>query len=192
MGRDKASLPFGPETMLQRVVRIIGEVVNYERIVVVAAPSQQVPDLPSDIVTARDADEFLGPLAGMAVGLRTLRQRFNDVDAAYLTGCDFPLVVPAFVEQVFSLLGNFDAAVPTDGGQRHVLAAVYRPRVLSHVEALLTKGQFRLQSLLNEINVREVTANKLRAVDSSLNSLRNINSDADYRAALKLAAINIQ
>ena len=28
MGRDKATLPFGPELMLQRVVRLIGEVVE--------------------------------------------------------------------------------------------------------------------------------------------------------------------
>ena len=38
MGRPKAWLPFGDELMLQRVVRILGEVVN--PIVVVAAPGQ--------------------------------------------------------------------------------------------------------------------------------------------------------
>ena len=35
MGRDKATLPFGPELMLQRVVRLLGEAV--QRIVIVAA-----------------------------------------------------------------------------------------------------------------------------------------------------------
>ncbi len=42
MGRDKATLPFGPELMLQRVVRLIGEVVSLENIVVVAAPTPAI------------------------------------------------------------------------------------------------------------------------------------------------------
>ncbi|HUR55514.1 MAG TPA: NTP transferase domain-containing protein, partial [Gemmataceae bacterium] len=44
MGRAKAWLPFGGETMLQRVVRVVGEVVS--PVVVVAAAGQDVPPLP--------------------------------------------------------------------------------------------------------------------------------------------------
>ena len=50
MGRDKATLPFGPELMLQRVVRLIGEVVSLENVVVVAAPNQLLPELPAQCV----------------------------------------------------------------------------------------------------------------------------------------------
>jgi len=52
MGRDKATLPFGPELMLQRVVRLLGEAV--EEIVVVAAPSQELPPLPDSVHIVRD------------------------------------------------------------------------------------------------------------------------------------------
>lgn len=190
MGRDKASLPFGPETMLQRVVRLVGEIVDLRGIVVVAAPSQEVPKLLQDVVIARDTDEFWGPLAGLAVGLDALRTRFKEIDAVYVTGCDYPLLEPAFIERMFALLGEFDAALPFDGEQRHVLAAVYRPTVLVPVERLLANNQFRLQSLLDEISVREVSAEELRAVDPSLDSLRNVNNEADYRVALALAGID--
>ena len=45
MGVPKATLPFGPETMLQRVVRLLGTVVS--PIVVVAARGQELaPELP--------------------------------------------------------------------------------------------------------------------------------------------------
>ena len=44
MGVAKAVLPFGPETMLQRVVRLLGTVVA--PIVVVAARDQELPPLP--------------------------------------------------------------------------------------------------------------------------------------------------
>src|SRR3954470_12815150 len=68
MGRDKASLPFGSETMLQRVVRLIGEVVPAETTVVVASATQELPPLPPRIRIVRDEQAYRGPLAGLAVG----------------------------------------------------------------------------------------------------------------------------
>ena len=52
MGTSKALLPFGPETMLQRVVRLLSGVVS--PIVVVAAVDQELPPLPSDVIITRD------------------------------------------------------------------------------------------------------------------------------------------
>ena len=58
MGRDKASLPFGPELMLQRVVRLLGEVVDPRKIVVVAAPGQSLPELPAGVTVAQLINNF--------------------------------------------------------------------------------------------------------------------------------------
>ena len=52
MGTSKALLPFGRETMLQRVVRLLNEVVA--PIVVVAASDQELPELPADVIVTRD------------------------------------------------------------------------------------------------------------------------------------------
>ena len=52
MGSPKAWLPFGPETMLQRVVRLLGTVVS--PIVAVAAPEQSLPELPAEVIVTRD------------------------------------------------------------------------------------------------------------------------------------------
>ena len=52
MGFAKASLPFGPELMIQRVLRLLGEVVD--PLVLVAAPRQELPDLPGDVIVAHD------------------------------------------------------------------------------------------------------------------------------------------
>jgi molybdopterin-guanine dinucleotide biosynthesis protein A len=55
MGSSKALLPFGSETMLQRVVRLLGKVVS--PLVVVAAVEQELPALPRDVIVARDERE---------------------------------------------------------------------------------------------------------------------------------------
>ena len=54
MGQPKAWLPFGPERMLQRVVRRIGEGTGGGPIVVVAAPGQECPPLPDGVTIVRD------------------------------------------------------------------------------------------------------------------------------------------
>src|SRR5262245_57883004 len=134
MGRDKATLPFGPELMLQRVVRLVSDAVDLNNLVVVAAPNQSVPELPPEVMVVHDRREFRGPSQGLATGLSRIGDRF---DAVYVTGCDVPLLAPAFVERMFQLLGNYEIVVPFDGEHHHSLAAVYRPRVLSKIEALL-------------------------------------------------------
>src|SRR5262249_30836837 len=62
MGRPKAWLPFGEELMLPRVARLLGE--TAAPLVVVAAPGQDVPPLPSEIAVVRDEEEGRGPLQG--------------------------------------------------------------------------------------------------------------------------------
>jgi molybdopterin-guanine dinucleotide biosynthesis protein A len=183
MGRDKASLPFGPELMLQRVARIVGEVVPAANTVVVAASHQMLPPLPADVLIARDVDEYRGPLAGLAVGLRALVAT-KQVDAVYATGCDAPLLVPAFIERIFDLLGDYDAAAPFEGGRCHSLAAVYRPSVLRHIEKLLSENRLRPRFLFDEVRALKVPLELLSDVDPHQLSLENLNSEQDYLNAL--------
>src|SRR6476620_3094889 len=82
MGRDKATLQFGRELMLQRVVRLLSKIVRQEDIIVVAAPNQSLPELPASVKVARDIRELCGPLQGLATGLRDMGDRF---DAVYAT-----------------------------------------------------------------------------------------------------------
>jgi molybdopterin-guanine dinucleotide biosynthesis protein A len=188
MGRDKATLPFGPEQMLQRVVRLISEVVKFECIAVVAAPDQSLPELPAGLLIARDAHQYRGPLEGLATGFRALADR---TEAVYATGCDVPLLVPAFVEMLFALLGDFDIAVPVDGEHYHPLAAVYRPAVLPHVVRLLDSERMRPRFLFDEVRTREIPVADLRAVDPQLSTLENLNFRQDYVSALTTAGFAV-
>lgn len=184
MGRDKASLPFGPECMLQRVVRLVAEVVALQNIVVVAAAAQVLPELPAVVQIARDERQSRGPLEGLAAGLRALGERAAVV---YATSCDVPLLVPAFIARMFELLGEHDIAVPRDGEHHHPLAAVYRAMTLPHIQRLLDADRLRPRFLFDEVRTREVAVDELRAVDPTLSTLQNLNRPEDYLAALSAA-----
>ena len=182
MGTSKALLPFGPETMLQRVVRLLGSVVS--PIVVVAAGSQALPELPKDTLVTRDEREARGPLEGIRAGLKALP---SQVDAAYITSCDVPLLVPGFVQRMIKLAEGYDIAVTEVDGFAHPLSAVYRRTALPHAEALLAEDQLRVSHLFSRVRTRRVPTSEMIDVDPELQTLRNLNTREDYAAALAAA-----
>lgn len=184
MGTSKALLPFGPETMLQRVVRILGTVVS--PIVVVAAPAQELlPPLADDVIRTQDEREGRGPLEGIRAGLKALP---DTVDAAYITSCDVPLLVPGFVTEMLDLARGHDIAVMEIDGFPHPLSAVYRRDVLPHVEDLLAHDRLRPFFLFERVDTRRVQPAEITA-DPDLRTLRNLNTRADYEKALADAGL---
>jgi len=183
MGSSKALLPFGPETMLQRVVRLLSEVVS--PIVVVAAIDQDLPQLPSGIIVTRDENEGRGPLEGLRAGLKALP---NTVDAAYVTSCDVPLLETGFVRQMIDLASDYDIAVMEIGGFTHPLSAVYRRATLPSVEDLLANNRLRPVFLFDAAKTRRVKPEEMTS-DPDLRTLRNLNTREDYERALADAGL---
>jgi molybdopterin-guanine dinucleotide biosynthesis protein A len=178
MGTPKALLPFGPETMLQRVVRLLADVVS--PIVVVAAVDQPLPELPQSVIVTRDEQQGRGPLEGLRAGLKALPAY---VDAAYVTSCDVPLLEPGFVREMLDFANGFDIAVMEIDGFPHPLSAVYRRAVLSPVEDLLAAGRLRPVFLFDSVKTRRVRPDEITA-DPELRTLRNLNTPEDYQQAL--------
>ena len=182
MGRDKATLPFGPETLLQRVVRRLGA--SVEEIVVVARPGQDLPPLPPDVRIARDSVLDRGPLGGLSAGLAA-----TTAEIVFATACDVPFLVPAFVDLLVQRLGTNDVAVAEAEERLHPLAAVYRVTVRPHIEALLAAERLRPVFLYERVPTVRVSEADLRRVDPDLATLANLNTPEAYDAALaRLAA----
>jgi molybdenum cofactor guanylyltransferase len=185
MGSSKALLPFGRETMLQRVVRLLGDVVS--PIVVVAAVDQELPPLPPTTLVTSDEREARGPLEGLRAGLKALPE---NVHAAYVTSCDVPLLVPGFVRTLIELATDHDIAVMEIDGFAHPLSAVYHRRTLPHVEALLAADRLRPAFLFERVDTRRVKTAEVAAADPDLRTLWNLNSRDDYEKALAVAGLH--
>jgi len=186
MGLDKATLPFGPELMLQRVVRLLREVVS--PVTVVAATGQSLPDLPDDVLTTVDQHPDRGPLEGLHAGLLVAQ---NHSDAVYVTSCDVPLLRPAFVRRMCALLGEHDIVVPVDENHVHPMAGVYRTHLVPQVRKLLDEQRFRPLFLIQKSKSFQVSADELRDIDPELTSLFNSNRPADYLSALRQAGFEL-
>ena len=186
MGRDKASLPFGDETMLARTVRLVAEIVPQEQIVLVAAGEQRLPALPWETNVVRDREANQGPLPALIDGLAALP---STVSAAFVTACDAPWLQPVLVEALFGgMEPDIDAAAAHDGERLHPLMAVYQSSCIKALRAHRDEGRSSLQGALRSSGVRlkEVPVEELRRVDPELRSLLSCNTPEEYQSALSL------
>lgn len=179
MGRDKASLPFGDELLLLRVVRLVREVAD--DVVLVAREGQA---LPAGLKAARDPAEGLGPLAGIAAGLGAITG-----ERAFVAACDMPLLRPALARRLIELSQGVDACVPVVDGFAVPTCAVYAKSTEQRARALVLARQLRPMALLESVDTRFVEGDELRDVDPELVSFLDCDSEEDYKAALRAAGI---
>lgn len=180
MGASKALLPFGPESMVQRVIGVVGSVVN--PVVLAAAKRQQLPSLPAGVIVARDQNDGRGPLEGLRAAWKRMPA---EIDAVYVTSCDVPQLKPEFIARMIDLLGLYEIAVPEIDGFVHPLAGVYRRETLNRLEALLARGETREIRLLALAKTRRVQADEIADIDPQFLSLRNLNTRDAYIEALR-------
>jgi molybdenum cofactor guanylyltransferase len=179
MGRDKPSLRFGAETLLARVARIVGEVAD--DVVLVAREGQALPE---GVEAVRDPAEGLGPLAGIAAGLRAVRH-----ERALVVACDMPLLRPALARRLLELAAGFDACVPRLDGFAVPTCAVYLRSVGALAHELVAARRLRPRDLLEGVRTRYVSAAELRDADPELESFRDCDTEEDLAAALRAAGL---
>jgi molybdopterin-guanine dinucleotide biosynthesis protein A len=173
MGRDKATLPFGPDTLLGWVVRRVRSVCP--RVLVVAREPDQYPGF--EVVS--DRFPGLGPLAGLHAGLSAA-----ETELGVCVACDLPFVEPALLRHLLRRAQGADAVVPVVRGRPEPLCAVYRRTVLPPAETLLQAGGGSLRDLFARLRVHFVPEPELRQVDPELVSFLNLNTPEDYEWAL--------
>ncbi len=218
MGRPKADLPFGGERLIERVVRLAAEVCDPIVVVAApgqdlsglgtsggwggvfdapvggglgiwgvedSAPATHDPR--TDLRVVRDPVSFRGPLQGLATGLAALP---DAVELAFATATDVPFLKPAWIQRLVALIGAADLAIPDVDGRLHPLAALYRrATVRPAIASLLAAARMRPVFLMETLKTRLVTADEMRGVDPDLSTLQNLNTPADYEAALRRAGL---
>ena len=179
MGRSKAGLELGGESLINRVLKILTPICQ-EVIVVTRRPSDFL-DL--DVMVVRDLVPGQGPLGGLATGLFYARQAW-----ALALACDLPFLRP-------SLLGHLArkalaaprgprSVVPRTEGGWEPLLAVYSRDCLPKIREVLDKGGRKLYELRTQgVTWQEVGLDELRAVDQDLVSFFNINTPDDLEQA---------
>ncbi|HAW28141.1 MAG TPA: hypothetical protein DCY03_08490 [Planctomycetaceae bacterium] len=180
MNYPKALLPLGQELMLQRVIRIVSEVVS--PVIIVASRDQELPEIPDSIRVVDDVNPGAGPLPAIALGLRELAL---DCQAAFVSACDTPLIHKDIIQAILSKLAEHDLAMVREGQWYHPLAAVYRTSLVETIEEMLAARIQRPIDLAERVNSAFLDVEELRSIDPQLHGLRNINTREQYFELLR-------
>ncbi|MGH2717474.1 MAG: molybdenum cofactor guanylyltransferase [Actinomycetota bacterium] len=188
MGTPKAALEWHGSTLLRRTLGVLARSVEGP-LVVVRAPDRPLPEIPPQVDVVADPEQGLGPLQGIAAGLAALAGRAH---AAFVCSTDLPFLHPAFVRRVLTALtDDLDVVLPIARGYPQPLAAAYRVTLAPLVVELVAAGDLRPAFLLSHHRCRTLRLDvaalladpELAAADPALDSVVNVNSPEDYRAA---------
>lgn len=177
MGRPKALLPFDGEPLIVHVVRALKKM--FAETVVVAAPDQELPILPA--ILARDEVAYQGPVSGIYHGLKTATK-----EVCFVTSCDAPFLNLQLIAHLLTQISDYDVVVPYWQERFQPLHAVYRTSVVPLLKNQLEHGELRPIFLYDKVRTRKIPEQEIRRLDSEGLSLLNMNSPAEYDAALQL------
>ncbi len=125
MGRDKATLEFDGQPLVERCVAVLRQC------------------FPEVIVVRRDDVPGLGPIGGLLTALRRAPEIF-------VVACDMPFLDAALIRAMAAQLAGYDAvAIPGEP-----LHAAYSARILPVVEAQIAAGDYSLNRLLSKLRVK--------------------------------------
>jgi len=182
MGKNKALLKIGGQTVIERIANELRKAVS-ELILVTKTPEDyQFLGLPM----IEDQWKGMGPLAGIHAGLEASKTEKNLVVA-----CDMPFVSSEIGGYLLQFLDHYQGAVPMISGQLHPLFAAYRKDALPEISKALEKQELKIRLFFDRIQLKYVTEEDLKKLGLPLeNHFFNMNDPKEFSLAVKMALRN--
>jgi molybdopterin-guanine dinucleotide biosynthesis protein A len=170
MGHDKGLMLLHGKYFVQHVIDAVTPLVN-DLIIVSNLPEYNKLGYRVE----KDIIKENGPLAGIYTGLVYSQNSKNIV-----LSCDVPLVSKEMLEFLLnSSTGNNDVTLPSFQNRIHFLIGVYHRRCAEPFMHELRKGQRRIKTALEKVDVNVVNANKFHS-----NTFLNINTPQELQNIL--------
>ncbi|MGV0794201.1 molybdenum cofactor guanylyltransferase [Mycolicibacterium sp. XJ1819] len=171
MGRDKATVMFEGQTLVERTVTAVGA--RCAPVYVVAAPGQPLPALNAEVL--RDEIRGVGPLLATGRGLRAAAEA--GLELAFVCAVDMPFLSADLIDELVgpAVRLGADVVLPWDG-RAHYLAGIYRTSLHTRITELVAAGERSMRALVHTVDTQRIVMPEQRA-------LTNINTAADLAAA---------
>ncbi|GAB4502623.1 MAG: molybdenum cofactor guanylyltransferase [Anaerolineales bacterium] len=172
MGRDKALLPFGGQTLIERVIARLAPLAD-EILVTTNRPADyEFLGLPlfADILPER------GALGGLYTALKSARSPLVAIVA-----CDMPFASPQIFTRLTALAAAADVAIPRSAAGLEPLHAVYRREsCLPAVEQSLQDNEWKVIAWFARVRVATLESGELARLDPSGQAFLNLNTPEEW------------
>ncbi len=179
---DKAVAELAGVPMIRRVADrlspTVDELVVNCRVDQEAAIDDALAGIDLPVSTALDPEPDLGPIAGIATGLRAVEGAYGVVVA-----CDMPFVDPDFVDMLFERVRGHEAVVPRPDDWFQTTQAAYHADAMAEAcERTLAEGEHRIVDALFDLEYVVLDRSEVEA-HSSMETFENLNTRDEFEAA---------
>jgi molybdenum cofactor guanylyltransferase len=182
-GENKAFAEIGGMPLIDRVIETLAPL--FDEVLIVAKDAAEYRRL--EYRAVEDILDAQSPLSGIHAGLASI-----STDFAFCIGCDTPFIKKEVIEILkHAIEPEADVVVPFSGIYYQPLCAVYSKRCVSIIAAQLKKGDMKVDHLFDRLNIKTVSYDTFKKVDSDLISFFNVNVPADLHQAGKFLAENL-
>jgi molybdopterin-guanine dinucleotide biosynthesis protein A len=170
MGKDKRFLKIGNDKLIEKQVRFLKG--YFDEVIVSANDPEQLDYLQVPIIP--DAHSGRGPLEGLTTALSASHAEYS-----FVVAVDIPEIDMEMVEKMRAKLDHVSAVIPVNiEGEEEPLFAFYSKNCIPIFKSALARGERAIHRALQQCPVYHFPLGKLE-------SLRNLNSESDYRDYLR-------
>lgn len=171
MGRDKSMLEIGGVPVIKRIADTLGGM--FTEIFVVANEKDAFERM--GLAVVGDIHQGNDSLGGLHTAVATA-----EASHVFVAGCDMPLLRPALIYGLATLVEDWDVVVPVKDGYPEPLCAFYGKRCAPRIEESISRGRLKMIGFHEEVRVRRVEEAAWRAWDPEGASFLNANTPEEF------------
>ncbi len=175
-GVDKGHLPISGTPIVVRQLDVLRPLAGH----VILVDRDGTYDAPAGVQVVADLLPDTGPVGGIYTALQTA-----STDHVIIVACDMPFITTALIVGMLHWIQDADVVIPRDDRGRPALCGVFHRRVAPVLRAQIAAGRLRLDESLARLAVRAIDTTTLGTLDSTGHLLANLNTQEDYRTALR-------
>ncbi len=177
-GRNKAFLEVGGKTILDRLIETLQ--LFFSEILLVTRNPELYAQRPLRIV--QDIYPARASLTGIHAGLTHAPTAF-----IFVVPCDTPFLRPELIRMLLAEIEpGVDVVVPMINDYYEPLCAIYSKRCLAPIETQLDRGDYKISRIFDQVRLKTIPVEKIRAADALMDSFFNVNTPAALKASRDL------
>ena len=171
MGRDKSMLEIGGVPVIRRIADTLGGM--FRDVFVVANEKEEYERM--GLAVAGDIHPGNDSLGGLHTAVATAKGSH-----VFVAGCDMPLLQPALIRGLASLVEDWDVIIPIKDDYPEPLCALYGKNCAPHIEESISRGRLKMVGFHEHVSVRRVEEAVWREWDAEGASFLNANTPEEF------------
>lgn len=179
LGRPKALLDFGGQTLIELIVEQLSQC--FDKLTVVTDRPDRYLNLPVTLAGDILSENEKSPLRGIHAGLSMSKLPWQ-----FVVACDMPFLNIDLIKHMSLYAPCFDAVVPRIGEYHQPLHAFYSRTCIAVIEKQVGLGQNKVTDFYKYLKIKYIGDEEIKRFNSDDEIFLNINTWGDYQRALRL------